>query len=124
MRIGDYVRTKKGIAKLIDKVNDPTNYFDKFWVCDRYLELNDDTEYIHEQDIIKSSSNIIDLIEEGDYVNGIFIEGNKGNYLETFDIDGEYSYLGHIEYRRIYEKDIETIVTKEQFESMEYRIGE
>ena len=129
MKVGDYVRTKKGIAKIIDRINDPTNYYDKFWVCDRYLELNDDTEYIHEQDIIgEPKGKIIELIEVGDYVNGCKIIELTTNidgkvlYLETdiTEFDNVYA-CGHI---NIYENDIRTIVTKEQFSCMEYKIGE
>ncbi len=122
MKIGDYCRTKDGfIAKLIEK--DTWYKFDSVILEEEYPYNYLSREHAKEL-IVKSSPDIIDLIEEGDYVNGFFIEGNKGNYLETSDIDGEYSYLGHIEYRKIYEKDIETIVTKEQFESMEYKVVE
>ena len=120
MKIGDYVRTEYGIAK-IEEIKPDDKHKTIWYTVDK-------AQYhcflVNTQDIIKSSLNIIDLIEEGDYVNGYFIEGNKGNYLETGDIDGEYSYLGHIEYRKIYERDIETIVTKEQFENMEYKVVE
>ena len=116
MTEGDYVRTKKGIAKIIDRINDPTNYYDKFWVCDRYLELNDDTEYIHEQDVVKSSPNIIDLIEVGDYVNGyLVIEKDINNELRYIDLkDRNMKYVKYL--------DIKSIVTKEQFKNMEYEV--
>ena len=75
-----------------------------------------------------SSPKIIDLIEVGDYVNGCKIIELATNidgkvlYLETdiTEFDNVYA-CGHI---NIYEKDIKSIVTKEKFESMEYRIGE
>jgi len=119
MKVGDYVRTKKGIAKIIDRINDPTNYYDKFWVCDRYLELNDDTEYIHEQDIIgEPKGKIIELIEVGDYVNGyLVIEKDINNELRYIDLkDRNMKYVKYL--------DIKSIVTKEQFSCMEYKIGE
>jgi hypothetical protein len=71
--------------------------------------------------IVKHSKNIIDLIEVGDYVNGYFCR-----YIT--DIDTGEDYLCNYdlnEMRWIPIKDIdilETIVTKEQFTSMEYRL--
>ena len=118
MKVGDYVRTTSGIAKIIDRINDPTNYYDKFWVCDRYLELNDDTEYIHEQDIIgEPKGRIIDLIEAGDYVNGLKVQ----------EVNNEIKGFGTIVFDKdnsIMEDYIYSIVTKEQFSCMEYKIGD
>lgn len=34
LNVNMYVRTLKGIAKIIGRVNDPTNYFYKFWKGD------------------------------------------------------------------------------------------
>lgn len=75
-----------------------------------------------------SSPNIIDLIEVGDYVNGSKIIELATNidgkilYLETdiTEFDNVYA-CGNI---NIYEKDIKSVVTHEQFSQMEYRIGE
>ena len=73
--------------------------------------------------MIKHSPNIIDLIEVGDYVNG-----NKINCFEIFNnISGEqclninYIYTNSL---IIPVKDIKSIVTKEQFKSMEYKVGD
>ena len=107
MRVGDYVRTKKGIVKIIDRINDPTNYFDKFWVCDRYLELNDDTEYIHEQDVVKSSPNIIDLIEVGDIVNYGLLGGGMVIFKKVCEIT-----TNNILFSNLKEKDIKKVITK------------
>lgn len=70
------------------------------------------------KEIEKASYNIIDLIEVGDYVNGLIvndivtdIDGTK-----TFNLFKQLSYFGN--------EDIKSIVTKEQFKSMEYRLGE
>ena len=70
--------------------------------------------------IIKSSPNIIDLIEVGDYVNGYLVTtGNQDvGSIYISEIDG----LGLK--KKLYEKDIKSIVTSEQFSQMEYRIGE
>ena len=68
--------------------------------------------------IKKTSYNIIDLIEVGDYVNGMYVE----DVLETFVNVATGS--NYFQTPTIYENDIKSIVTKEQFESMSYRIGE
>lgn len=59
--------------------------------------------------IVKHSFNIIDLIETGDYVNGYKV-------LEIEDSIYKNSK------RILIQDDIKTIVTKEQFEAMEYEV--
>lgn len=57
-------------------------------------------------------------LEVGDYVNGRLVCKNEDEdylYLVGFDADGNF-YEDSI-------KDIKTIVTKEQFSSIEYRLG-
>lgn len=68
--------------------------------------------------IVKTSHNIIDLIEIGDYVNGYYVE----DVLKTFVNVAVGS--NYFQSPTIYEKDIKSIVTKELFEIAEYRIGE
>lgn len=119
---GMYARTKKGIAKVLGRVKDPTNYYYKMLITDRYLEINDDTEYIHELDIIKFSKSIIDLIEEGDYVNGYSVIEKPYSYLgiQFISLDTHTSWgWGKGE---IPAENIKSIVTKEQFESMKYEV--
>ena len=90
MNVGDYVRTKYGIAKIIDLKENPygektiyvlnksiINIYDcdggELACCNPFIEdMQDkfDTKFGDEKCIIKSSPNIIDLIEVGDYVNG------------------------------------------------------
>ncbi|MEE3324166.1 MAG: hypothetical protein VZR33_02440 [Methanosphaera sp.] len=122
MKIGDYVRTKNGIAKIIGKNDDVRYHYPNAWITDTYLEINDDTEYVYDEDIIKSSPNIIDLIEAGDYVSGLKIE-------EIYCC-AEYEGLGYYDendrgqlYVLLNEIDIKSILTKEQFERMEYKLG-
>ena len=136
MKVGDYVRTIDGIiAKIIDVQENPYKektiyvldkeiYIKDLEMSDEYLMLNPfakettnkiDTHFGDEKIIIKSSPNIMDLIEEGDYVNGIKVQDVIGCLL-AFDggQDGEW----YIET----EEDIKSIVTHEQFESMQYNL--
>ena len=69
------------------------------------------------QNIIKASHNIIDLIEVGDYVNGQRVDTiQNGQLLST------NSYDFRLENIVLCNEDIKSIVTKEQFESMKYKI--
>lgn len=78
----------------------------------------DDNEGELEPNIKKASHNIIDLIEVGDYVNGYYVE----DVLESFINVATGS--NYFQSPTIYENDIKSIVTKEQFKSMEYRLGD
>lgn len=66
-----------------------------------------------------ASNNIIDLIEAGDYVNGYLVL----NVLD-FNDNTRILSLERIYDNKITEEDIKSIVTKEQFSSMEYRLGD
>lgn len=123
MKIGDYVRTKNGnIRKIVELTNteyidEPDYYVDKVLID---IEQNkaEDTIYMEkwlfEEKIIKSSPNIIDLIEVGDYVDRLRVVEKQEDYIvvETFD-----------ERIFIYKNEpIKLIVTHEQFSSMEYKV--
>ncbi len=111
MKVGDYVRTKDYLdIQLICKVEK---------IIDEYC-IDTDKGYWDKEHIIKSSPNIIDLIEIGDYVNGRKIEDKykdrNGNLIVREDCGDSY-------YDSIFEnKNIKSVVTKEQFENMEYKI--
>lgn len=119
--VGMYVRTKDGIITKVDDIDDEIIYFDK----DIYRIYSDGIDFLEKVDlerIIKASFDIINLIEVGDYVNGdkvtrVVPRDVCGNEVldnqHIFTINGE-----------ICENEIESVVTKEQFESMSYRIGE
>ena len=72
--------------------------------------------------VIKASYNIIDLIEVGDYVNGKLVSKISTDYI--FDYSEEIKIIYFSEKDYIYStKDIKSIVTKEQFESISYKVG-
>lgn len=80
-------------------------------------------------DVIKASYNIIDILEAGDYVNGYKVEKVNNNLSEHKGICNSLdTYLWGIndldEFEKIviFENDIKSVVTKEEFESMKYRI--
>lgn len=131
LEVGMYVRTKYcgicdeiAIRKIIkiDKINNNWFYIDKN-VCDIYKDY---TNKLNTVNVEKASFNIIDILEVGDVI--IDKEGHKYpiNYEFETDYNGEYnSYEITIDdYITLFLKDDLSIVTKEQFEQMEYRIGE
>ena len=78
--------------------------------------------YVEYQDVKKTSENIIDILEVGDYVNG-----EKITRVIPQDICGDevldYQHIFAND-REIFKEDIKSIVTSQQFESMSYKVGE
>ena len=116
LEVGMYVRTKyNGIfnIQVLKKIKDIN--------CD-YIEIN----YINypRNELLKASHNIIDLIEVGDYVNGCKVDNIN------YDLDYEEDIVESIticDYSMLikdvlHNDEIKSIVTKEQFESMSYKI--
>lgn len=111
MKVGMYVRTKRGqIGEIITIGKDN--------VAIEFNEMYQDI--ILKENIIKASFNIIDLIEAGDYANGYYVTTGNQNVGSIYiaEIDG----LGLK--KKLYNKDIKSIVTKEQFEQMSYEVSE
>ncbi len=102
----------------------------------RITKIVDDTVYIQIRDmsvsfpkdqIEKASFNLIDLIEVGDYVNEMKVEEVNNNLSEHKGIcnclDTYLWYINELdEFEEIviFENDIKSVVTKEQFDLMKY----
>lgn len=111
LQVGEFIRTESGELYKIDYVGESV--------------VTAGEEVIIPLNYIKNHSfKPIDLVKKGDYVNGIYIESNKGEYLETLEHDYENSDLGHIEYLKIYPYEIKSIVTSEKFASVEFNVEE
>ena len=93
LEVGMYARTING----------------KIWII-----ISQKAIFGHRKDIIKASHNIMDLIEVGDYVNGDRVTQVTSRYVEVC--------YGRDSCDFINEEDIKSIVTKEQFESIEYNL--
>lgn len=124
LNIGDYVRFdyhRVTVPILIGKIVHIE--YDKaekhcFYVTDGGLVIGN-------ENIIKSSRNIIDLIQVGDYVNGDLVyyrpDSNRDEKRQVTNTD----MCGMVEYIPITSLyKIKSIVTKEQFEALEYKVDE
>lgn len=99
LKVGTYVRTKEwGIQKIA--------WFDNE---DPIMECG---FTVFQKSGYKTSDNIIDLIEVGDYVNGFPVIHKENDILKCGLL---------VQFK---ENEIKSIVTKEQFESISYKVGE
>ena len=128
LEVGQFVRTKDGIIAKVDYIDDNTIFFDK----DLYRTYGDSINFLEKDNlerIVKASYNIIDILEENDYVNGLRVEKNKYGELYT-----SYVYYGGdigkqcevytTWLKELKEDMIYSIVTHEQMEQIEYKVGD
>ena len=112
-----YVRTEHGIYKINGYINN--NYTQKF----TYIDNKGVSNILENDEIIKASHNIIDLIEVGDYVNGEKVIDKQYHYTDKDNYDmGEWCIFYENVALGDYQYDIKSIVTKEQLESMKYEV--
>lgn len=112
IKVGEYVRTDDGLLFKADE----------YWYYECLPKLDNDTK----SKLTKHSPNIIDLIEENDYVNGRLVEeiceydedGNDKYELGVGEIDCEDGY--YIPLKAI---EIKNIVTHQQFNSIKYEVN-
>lgn len=126
IEVGEYVRTKDG---QIYEIEDGTEFYedsvnvgigiipevDGIWIDKEHFT------YIDKRQIVKHSKNIIDLIEEGDYVNGSKVIDIAQGKTKAAYIESQEQKFALIP---IVEKQIKSIVTKEQFASIKYKVKE
>ena len=119
IKVGEYVRTNEGIIDKVDRYSiGSCVYHCKNGMCIDECE----TVGIPISDIKSHSFNIIDLIEEGDYVNGNEIALEAPNPDPLCDpIYGYFDRYGEL-VGIIENEDIKSIVTKEQFKAIEYEV--
>lgn len=133
LKEGMYIRTKdRGIHKISRIDNNKTVWK---YICDYRPSEDRDGTYTYGiykmEEIIKASNNIIDLIEVGDYVNG-------SEVMEADWINADREYEEGLAFPMYASDDLEvienwlplrsvpikSIVTKEHFESISYRVEE
>lgn len=119
LKSGEYIRTEEGlITKALHVYVE--NLIDGTTEIHIETELNPGyTDYTSEE-IVKHSKNIIDLIEVGDYVNGYKVSDKESTLLVT-NVKGIDKSGYHIPISQ-YGDGIKSIVTKEQFKNIEYKV--
>ena len=125
LNVGMYIRTTDGI---IDKVIIDYNGHCASPNCE-CKHISCAKNYYDEDKIVKARYNIIEILEENDYVNGLRVEKNKYGELYT-----SYVYYGgdigkQCEVYTTWLKELEedmiySIVTHEQMEQMAYKVVE
>lgn len=136
IEVGDYVRTVDGVIANVDYIEKieyiSKHKVEKTYCFDKtiYYEYEDAIYFLLEDEldkyITKHSPNIIDLIEVGDYVNGykvidVMEDMQTGELHLEMPMDYTNQEKGDC---TIYNKNIKSIVTKEQFQNVQYTIKE
>lgn len=110
LEVGMYVRTNLGEMGKLKEIN---SYNIK-------IEIKKNVCFtFEEEDVVKASYNIIDILEVGDVVNSLIItkisEDNetKKKYINLYGSLCEWE-----------NEDIKSVITHEQFEQMAYKVGE
>ena len=126
IEVNEYVRIKDGEIGIFDRYSSrkenslyksPFNCFIK--IKNRKTPLQCCEDYI-----VKHSKQLIDLIEVGDYVNG-----RKVKHIAMFEGFPDYPKLMFVDETHLIPDDtcendeIQTILTKEQFEANCYKVG-
>ena len=108
IKVGEYVKSTDGFIAKVEEIDEDFIDFDSPIIigydglCSYFGR-----DQLHF--IAKHSFNIIDLIEEGDYVNGQKAVGISSGWIDTKE--------------DVIRKDhIKTILTKEMFQNNEYRV--
>ena len=116
LKIGMYARLDGKIGKIVEVCKceqcELRGYYEPVI---EYTHKERDYVSVYWKDNLKASYNIIDLIEVGDYVNGSEVTSIEENGWLGF---------GNNDWYIPNSRGIKSIVTKEQFESMSYKVGE
>lgn len=122
IEVNEYVRNEDGYIWQIKKIKDLDNIF--IDEDGKVKEIAGETVFGDDiiVEITKHSKNIIDLVEVGDYVNGrlvLQVDYKNKNVCLLIPLTDTLANTNIMWYG--YE-DIKTIITREQFESIEYKV--
>ena len=131
LEIGKFIRTPYGIRKIVNITKDDGYGKPKVRVIelDRHLNTPYKFDYIFytDENVIKkckASYNIIDILEVGDYVNGNKVIEIEKNYKFIDGTIRDILWTDTKMQKAIWDETIKSIVTKEQFEQMAYKVGD
>ena len=118
LKEGMYIRTKYNdfcnmvAIRKIDEIDDDGSFWIDDYIIDTY---GDEQDKLHEEDVEFASEDIVNVIKPGDYVNGVEVEEINDKEIMLVDT---HLWIDKAVANRL----IESIVTKEQFESMKYGV--
>lgn len=115
LEVGMYVRTKDGDVFILDRIEDNC-------LIPRYVHI---PYIIVEEDVKKTSNNIIDLIEVGDIIK--FDITDTDNYADIqgyncWEVSCAEELNGVKEMIEMESAKLISIITREQIESMQYKV--
>ena len=120
IKVGEYVRTKDGRIIKFNKFGTlRVGYTNPKY----YKTIISGRSHYKYDDIVKHSSNIIDLIEVGD-----ILKLKNGEKCEVLEHQGYGNWL-QLEWENINDnedflKKVDSIITKEQFQENSYKVGD
>mgnify|MGYP003379828653 CR=1 len=117
IEVGEYVRTKRGISKVLEVKTVKDKMYGRHDVA--YLIDKCPRMYITETEFIKHSKNIMDLIEVGDFVNGNIV---TDKYLFAGEMPVVETSGNETNAKCLCKKDIQSILTKEQYSQNCYTV--
>lgn len=121
IEVGEYVRYTGGYIDIVKEIMSESG--DETGYAPKHIRGKENSFITYDR-VVKHSKNIKKLIEAGDYVNGykvISVDYDVENpYIDCIELDLNNNY----QYNFISINQIKSIVTKEQFQSMEYKVGE
>ena len=122
---GEYIRSKDGYIGRVELIIEDEQERQNYYICEKDNVMASN----YKDNIVKHSKNIIDLIEVEDYVNGVLVISVEDVDKNSYCIPRRIILCNRdrgctLPPLKIYEKDIKSIVTKEQFSDIEYKVGE
>ena len=114
IEVNEYVRTDKGEIAKVTSVSKET-LGEIFGTNEIHIGFCNTEPYVY-GNIVKHSKQLIDLIEEGDYVNGHLVEEVRISCFNISIFVNEYEI-------ELHENDIKTILTKESYMANCYKVG-
>ena len=117
MKVGDYVRLKNGYIDKIEELKLQTKYtkYNKLLFEHKVVECLFSDEDLKE---IKSSPNIMDLIEENDYIRTI----NDTDFRRVYMSYGKLVIERHGLELSIKKLKLAEVITSQQFPQMKYNL--
>lgn len=123
IEVGEFVRTTDGYIGKCQKID---VYYGDVLIRTELKRI------IYDFEVVNHSFNIKDLVEKGDFVNGYEVDDfdgydEEGNYFENdlgIPIYDDANMDCIVEYRPIRLMEIKSIVTREMFQKVEYRMEE